>query len=118
MPARRPTDPSFGSDSADSEHAKFIIFGGARTGSNMLVSALNSSPEITCFGELFRFMDDSINFGVAGYDDDNAADLELRNGDFAAFLDQRIFVEVRGVIAVGFKIHYRHFSASLASGNG
>ena len=109
MPAKHSTDPSSGGDSAGSEHTRFIVFGGARTGSNMLVFALNSSREIACFGELFRFMDDSIDFRVAGYNKHSAADLELRNGDFSRFLDQRIFVEMRGVVAVGFKIHYTHF---------
>lgn len=109
MPAEHLRNPSSSAKSPVSEHTRFIIFGGARTGSNLLVSALNSSPEIICFRELFRFMDDSIDFGVNGYDDDDAADLELRNRDFSAFLGQRIFVETRGVNAVGFKVHDSHF---------
>ncbi len=109
MPAQHPTEPSLRSEGAETEQTRFIIFGGARTGSNMLVSALNSSPEIICFRELFRFMDDSIDFGVAGYDDDSTADLELRNRDYSAFLDQRIFVRTRGAVAVGFKVHDSHF---------
>lgn len=33
---------------------KFIIIASQRTGSNMLISALNSLPQVCCHGELFR----------------------------------------------------------------
>lgn len=36
------------------ESKKFVILATPRTGSNMLVSALNSHPQINCHGELFR----------------------------------------------------------------
>ena len=114
MPRIRPSEPSSNDDSAAEDPVRFIILSGPRTGSTMLVSALNSSPEITCFGELFRFIEDTVSFGVggfaiAGYDNHSVEDLELRNSDFKAFLSQRIFVEMEGVTAVGFKHHYGHF---------
>ena len=110
MPSSEP--PS--NDDNATDRVRFLILSGPRTGSTMLVSALNSSPEITCFGELFRFMEETVGFGaggfdIAGYDNHSVADLELRNSDFKAFLNQRIFVEMEGVIATGFKHHYSHF---------
>ena len=101
-------------DSTAAEPVRFIILSGPRTGSTMLVTTLNSSPQITYFGELFKFMEDTVGFGlggidIPGYDNHSVADLELRNSDFKAFLNQRIFVEMKGVIATGFKQHYSHF---------
>lgn len=109
-----PSELSPNDDSTAAEPGRFIILSGPRTGSTMLVTALNSSPEITCFGELFKFMENTVGFGaggfdIAGYDNHSVADLELRNRDFKAFLSQRIFVGMEGVTATGFKHHYSHF---------
>lgn len=91
------------------DHVRFIILSGARTGSNMLASALNSSSRITCFREIFNITADFIDFHVDGYDRNSVTDRDLRDSDFAAFLEQRIFVDRDGVRATGFKMPYTHF---------
>jgi hypothetical protein len=73
----------------------------------MLAQALNSSPKITCFREVFNFLQDFVQFEVEGYDNFSAEALALRSRDPIRFLEERIFCtypeEVR---AVGFKLHY------------
>jgi hypothetical protein len=93
-----------------SDYVRFIILSGPRVGSNMLASALNSSPHIVCFRELFNAFSGFIGFHVDGYDNLSAEDRELRNRDFAEFLDRRIFyAHPEGTRAVGFKMPYPHF---------
>ena len=43
---------------------KFVLLSTPRTGSNMLVSALSSHPEIQCFGELFRRHSKNSTYGL------------------------------------------------------
>ena len=73
----------------------------------MLAQTLNSSPSITCFGEVFNYLFDFVQFEVDGYDNSSARDLALREEHPLRFLDERIFgrhpEEIR---AVGFKYHY------------
>ncbi len=91
---------------------RFVILSGARTGSTMLAQALNSSPDIICFRELFNLKTNEIDYSVEGYDDRNADDLALRKGDPVRFLRERIFCQhPDSVKAVGFKFHYVHFWA-------
>jgi len=93
-------------------YVRFIILSGPRTGSHMLAQALNSSPRITCFGEVFNPMRDFIQFNVEGYDNFSARDLSLRERDPIRFLEERIFCPHPGeVCAVGFKLHYGQFGA-------
>jgi hypothetical protein len=91
------------------DYVRFIIVSGARTGSHMLAQALNSSPHITCFREVFNGRLDFVQFGVEGYDDFRSADIALRKNDPIRFLHERVFCrhpeEIR---AVGFKFHYGH----------
>lgn len=87
--------------------ARFIVLAGARTGSNMLVQALDSSPHMRCFGEVFNAALDHISYGVDGYDNFNARDRSLRDRDAVAFLRKRVFKRPpAGVRAVGFKLLY------------
>lgn len=76
----------------------------------MLVQALNSSPEITCFGEVFSPIGGVVEFFVEGYDNFSAEAMSLRSQDPIRFLEERIYCrhpeEVR---AVGFKLAYGHF---------
>ncbi len=93
-PAAKPTD-----------YVRFIVLAGARTGSTMLVRALNSSPHIRCFGEVFNGSVDFVPFDVEGYDNFSAGDRALRDRDLEAFLRERIFSPVPpGIGAVGFKL--------------
>ena len=90
-------------------YSKFIILGAARTGSNMLVQALNSSPELTCFGELFHPNLDFLGFNVEGYDNFDNKDRALRDGDLPAFLRERVYcAHPEATQAVGFKLLYGH----------
>lgn len=89
------------------DYVRFIILSGPRTGSHMLAQALNSSPRITCFREVFNFLQDFIQFEVEGYDNFSAQDLALRSEDPIRFLEERIFSHHPEEIgAVGFKLHY------------
>jgi hypothetical protein len=93
------------SDSTD--YVRFIILSGARTGSHMLAQALDSSPRIVCFREVFNFVQDFIQFDVEGYDNFDARDISLRSENPIRFLEERIFCSYPGQIrAVGFKLHY------------
>jgi hypothetical protein len=75
----------------------------------MLVQALESHPNVTCFSELFNWQLDYVDFNVAGHDNSDAADKTLRDRDFERFLRERIYCprapETR---AVGFKLLYSH----------
>jgi len=91
-------------------YVRFVILSAARTGSNMLATLLHDHPEIICFRELFNHRASQIDFGVEGYDPGDEADRHLRDTDFSAFLEQRIFREHGPRIqTVGFKMPYEHF---------
>ncbi len=99
-----------GTAAGPTQYVRFLILSDARTGSNMLVQALNSSPYITCFREPFNRPAGFIDFNVDGYDRDSAEDRELRDRDCAAFLRERIFCRHPAQVrAVGFKVAYSHF---------
>ena len=88
---------------------RFIVLGDARTGSNMLVDGLNSHPQIVCFREILNYLQDSVDYGVAGYDDHDPDWFAARKSDPARFLRERIFSgHAAGVRAAGFKLHYAH----------
>lgn len=92
------------------DYVRFIILAQARTGSTMLVHALRSNPHIRCFGEVLNKAVPFVAFGVDGYDNSSAGDRALRDGDFRAFLRERIYCrhpeEIR---AAGFKLLYGQF---------
>lgn len=90
-------------------YKRFIVLSGPRTGSSLLVDALNSSPDIVCFGEIFN-QRESIDYGVDGYDTASTEDIALRSRSPGEFLSKRIFCNhPEHVRAVGFKFHYTHF---------
>lgn len=96
-------------DAGAGNYVRFIILSGARTGSHMLAEALNSSPRITCFREVFQGRLDFIHFGVEGYDDFSSRDMAQRKADPLRFLHERIFCrQPEERRAVGFKYHYNH----------
>jgi hypothetical protein len=93
-----------------SDYVRFIITGDARTGSNMLVGALNTNPTIRCFREVFHYWMDYIDYYVDGFDPHDREELELRQTDPVRFLQQRIFChQPDQYMAVGFKYLYGHF---------
>jgi len=101
-----------GGDLADQRLVRFLVLANARTGSYMLVQALNSHSKVTCFSELFNAeMDhvDFVDFNVAGYSNDDAELRALRDSDFKRFLRERIFSGLpEGTRACGFKLLYSH----------
>ncbi|MCH7580953.1 MAG: hypothetical protein IIB22_11970, partial [Chloroflexi bacterium] len=79
------------------------------TGSTLVQGALNSNPEIICFGEIFNQHLDDIDYRTEGYES-TAVDVGLRAANPGAFLRERIFADpATPVRATGFKFHYDHF---------
>ncbi len=92
-------------------YRQFIILCMARTGSRMLVQALNSHPDIRCFDEIFNPRLPYVAYGVWEYYKRRVEDMALRSENPARFLDERIFCEhPEGTQAVGFKAAYGHVS--------
>lgn len=94
------------------DYVRFIVLTAARTGSYMLTSSLNSSPNIVCFGELFNPLVKHVDYRVDGYDMTDPDERRFQNEDLERFLDERIFCPRREQIgAVGFKAPHLHFWA-------
>ena len=92
-------------------YARFIVLCAARTGSYMLTSSLNSSPDIICFGEVFNALTKHVDYRVDGYKMFDPDERAFRDKDFKQFLDTRIYCERPNEIhAVGFKLPHSHFS--------
>ena len=90
-------------------YVRFIVLTAGRTGSTWLTQALNSHPEIVCFGDVFKVTVGRVGFGVDGYDDFSTRDQALRERDVRKFLQERIFCDYgSGVHAVGFKLQYKN----------
>ena len=90
-----------------SNYIPFVVIAGGRTGSTMLVRALNSSAHIRCFGEVFNAAVDFVPFGVEGFDDFRASERALRDRNSAAFLAARVFGDAPSAVrASGFKLLY------------
>lgn len=108
MPKSDATGESRNPTAAAADYTSFIILSDARTGSNMLAQALNSSRYITCFREVFNFTHDFVQFDVEGYDNFSETDLLLRSRDPISFLNERIFCHhPEDVRAVGFKFLFQ-----------
>lgn len=105
--APRPDSPAV---TAGPAPLPFIVIGKGRSGTTLLVQALNSHPHVRCFGELFNWRRASIDFGLPGHDGYDAAALRLRERDPIAFLRQLIYApRDDGARAVGFKLLYQHY---------
>lgn len=104
-------EPTARADTEQSRtYVRFVILSAARTGSNMLTSALNSSPDIICFREVFHPFEERVDYHVPGYDETRVEDRELRDRDVEAFLKTRIFCDYpESVRAVGCKTPHAHF---------
>ena len=105
MGAKHMASNQEGPAAAPSDYVRFLILAEARSGSTMLKDALQSSPRIRCFSEIFNVRYDGIMYGgVEGYDNNSAEDRALRDRDFRAFLRERIYGQHPAeVVAVGFK---------------
>ncbi len=94
------------------DYVRFIVLTAARTGSYMLTSSLNASPNIVCFGELFNPLVKHVDYRVDGYDMYASEERKFQDEDMEGFLHERIFCERREQIgAVGFKSPHVHFWA-------
>jgi len=94
------------------DYIRFVVICAPRTGSYMLTHALNYSPHIVCFGEVFNRMVKHVDYRVAGYRMHDSQERELRDSDFERFLHERIYAEHdEKVGAVGFKAPHNHFWA-------
>ncbi len=91
----------------------FVVLGMHRTGSNLLISALDAHKEVTICGELFQEDESSRKFcGNA------AGGQYYRDGtDGATFLKQHVFHDRydQRTVAVGFKLFFTHAITGPAS---
>ncbi|MCB9233624.1 MAG: sulfotransferase [Bacteroidia bacterium] len=96
---------------AKENYQRFIILGWYRTGSNYLVSLLNSHPQVVGYSEVFYPKQVFWGNGVYGHGSEDPADFPLRERDSAQFLQSFVFRPYSpGVKAVGFKIFYPQLS--------
>ncbi|MGL5836805.1 MAG: Stf0 family sulfotransferase [Waterburya sp.] len=87
------------------DYQKFVIICRKRTGSNFLVSLLQSHPKIRAFGEVFGD-DEQIHWGYPSYS--SAKVLQTRKRDPIKFLDQIVFRDfLKSTKVVGFKLLYQ-----------
>ena len=90
-------------------YCRLIVLTSGRTGSSWLTQALNSHPQIVCFGSVFGASTDFVSFDVDGYDNFSTQDQALRERDVQKFLQERIFCDHGSdVRAVGFKLQYKN----------
>ncbi len=92
-------------------YTKFIILGTGRTGSNMLVSALNTHPNGIVYGEIFN----NTRYNRIGFNNKNRPyisfrkALKIRVNNPISFLEDYIFrIFPAKTAAVGFKLFYWH----------
>ena len=86
---------------------RYVIIGDARTGSTLLTQALNSHPDVLCFGEVFNLVHPYVDYGVEGFNNNDKVAIEERARDPRAFLKKRVYGERRtGLRALGFKFPY------------
>ncbi len=91
------------------DYTRFLVLGEGRTGSNLLVQALNSHPNVVCYREVFNWTHKRIDYNVEGYEDLSRKDVRFRADDPLRLLDERIFRDYPAdIAAVGLKLHYGH----------
>lgn len=87
------------------DYQKFVIICRKRTGSNFLVSLLQSHPKIRAFGEVFGD-EEQIHWGYPSYSSEKV--LQTRKKDPTKFLDKIVFRDfLKSTEAVGFKLLYQ-----------
>ncbi len=96
----------YGTAENPKNYQKFLILCHPRTGSNFLVSLLESHPQIRAFGEVFT-EDNNIYWGYSGYRSPQI--LQLRYDEPIAFVDKLVYRHFPPIVkAVGFKLFYFH----------
>ncbi len=87
---------------------KFVLLSTPRTGSNMLVSAFSSHPEIHCFGELFRRQSKSSSYGLEVLQDipPKFSEERYRHTHASEYISA-VFSTAKGASHVGFKLMLR-----------
>jgi LPS sulfotransferase NodH len=93
------TGPSMGMDATEITDVRFVLVAHARTGSNLLSSALQQHPRVVMLGELFH---DNPQDCLTNYYSSST----YSGGDGAEFLDRLYRGYDRQGSAVGFKIQY------------
>ncbi len=91
----------------------FIVLGLHRTGSNLLISALDAHKEVAVSGELFQEHESSRKLFAATVQGEYYRD----GTDGAAFLNQHVFHDryEQSIVAVGFKLFFSHATSAPAS---
>lgn len=88
------------------KYQKFIVLTRARSGSNFLISLLQSHPSIRAFEEIFPRKETKIHWGYAQYPYSSEV-LKMRKEEPVKFLDKVVFRKFSpSVSAVGFKLFY------------
>ncbi|HZZ29623.1 MAG TPA: type II secretion system protein GspG [Pirellulales bacterium] len=84
-------------------YRKFVLLGHPRSGSSMIIDALDNHPQIVAFAELFHRK--RIDFAFGSYENHSAKLMEFRNKWPLEFLEQYVFASYPDhVKAVGFKL--------------
>ncbi len=102
-----------------SSFSRFVVLGWYRTGSNLLLSLLNSDPAVVAYSEVFSPR--GLFWGNHTYAPRRSGDalLRRRHEDAAAFLDEAVFrPHPRRVHAVGFKLFYPQLVVRPVAGLG
>ena len=91
------------------DYTKFIILGMGRTGSNFLVSSLQSQNNVITFGEIFNNAHhEHIYWKQPGYRKSDIA-LDMRENSPQEFISSMVFRKMpKWISAVGFKLFYYH----------
>ena len=92
-------------------YKKFIILGTGRTGSNMLMSALQAHPQVVIYGEIFNNARHDRIGSINRYPSyiKHQKALKIRKEQPIDFLDNHIFrIYPKSTEAVGFKFFYWH----------
>jgi len=96
--------------SGECDYQKFLIICRKRTGSNFLVSLLQSHPKIRAFGEVFS-EDDKIHWGYPSYSSPEI--LQIRHKAPIEFIEHIVFRDfLKSTKAVGFKLIYQEKQSS------
>ncbi|MGB3509298.1 MAG: sulfotransferase [Microcoleaceae cyanobacterium] len=94
------------------KYQKFLVLTRARTGSNFLMSLLQSHPQIRAFEEIFTRQKRKINWGYAKYPRSSEV-LKMREEEPRKFIDEVVFRKFPpSVSAVGFKLFYYQAQSS------
>ncbi|NET44527.1 sulfotransferase [Okeania sp. SIO2B3] len=94
------------------KYQKFIVLTRARTGSNFLMSLLQSHPKIRAFEEVFTEQKRKIHWGYAKYPRSSKV-LKIREEQPRKFIDEVVFRKFPpSVSAVGFKLFYYQAQSS------